>query len=418
MKETTPRHAAGARRPTDMTETTAEDTIADGARRWVGLTLAFVGLCISGYLAWLSLTGRVAPGCGSGDGCDQVLSSRWSAIGPLPVSVLAAAGYTVTFALLLLRPGRRVMREVWLGAVGVALIGAAAWYIALQAILIGAWCPYCLAGHGVGVALGLVLLCALPLRRLVVPVRLGVPAVVLLIGVQAWVPASDPRIATPSDGDYDIADVDGRRLGLLGGKLKLDAAETPHHGPANGADVLVLVLDYACPHCREAHEMLDGALASRDRLVVFALPVSLHEDHNPHIPLDNPRFGHSAELALLSLAVWRDAPEQWPAFDQWLFEGSVMADGEPAWPRTLAAAEAEAASLIGDEAVAAAYQDETLVAQFDRNIAAIGEVLALSPDAVPGLPIAMAPYAEGVNYGRFDETRLLDTLLEDARSRR
>jgi len=395
----------------------AKDTAAC-ARRWAGITLASVGLCISCYLAWLSLTGRVAPGCGSGEGCAQVLGSRWSAIGPVPVSVLAVAGYAVTLFLLLAQPGRRATREVWLGAIGVALIGAAAWYIALQATIIGAWCPYCLAGHGVGVALGLVLLSALPLRQLVVPVRVGVPAVVLLIGIQALVPASDPSIDTPNEGDYDIADDAGRRLGLLDGKLKLDAADTPHHGPDNGADVLVIVLDYACPHCREAHEMLDEALASRDNLVVFALPVSLHEDHNPHIPLDNPRFGHSHELALLSLAVWRDAPEQWASFDRWLFEGSVMADGELAWPRTLAAAEDEAASLIGDEAVAAAYEDAELLAQFDRNIAAIGEVLALSPNAVPGLPIAMAPYADGAIYGRFDEPRLLDTILDDARSGR
>lgn len=397
---------------------TAKDTSSGDARRWVGLTLASIGLCISCYLAWLSLTGRVAPGCGSGEGCAQVLGSRWSAIGPVPVSALAVAGYAVTFLLLLIQPGRRDLRDLWLGAIGVALIGAAAWYIALQATLIGAWCPYCLAGHGVGVALGLVLLSAIPPRRFVVPVRLGVPAVLLLIGIQAAVPATDPRIDTPNEGDYDIHDADGRRLGLLGGKLEIDSAQTPHHGPADGEDVLVLVLDYACPHCREAHEMLGEAFASRDNLVVFALPVSLHEDHNPHIPLDNPRFDHSYELAVLSLAVWRGAPEEWAYFDQWLFSGDAMSDGEFGWPRTLAAAEREAESLIGREAVASAYNDAALQTQFERNIAAVGEVLDASPDAIPGLPIAMAPYADGANYGRFDEPRLLDAILDDARRAR
>ncbi|XAL99674.1 hypothetical protein OT109_19105 [Phycisphaeraceae bacterium D3-23] len=393
----------------------AGDRLAD-ARRWAAMTLAFVGLCISGYLAWLTLTGRVAPGCGSGAGCGQVLSSRWSAIGPVPVSVLASAGYVAILALLAMQPGAAAFRRVALAVMGVALIGAAAWYIALQATLIGAWCPYCLAGHGVGIVLGGVLLSALSWNKMTVPFGLGVPAVLLLIGLQVMFPASqDYRVAMPGDRDYDMADDTGRHLGVLGGRLELDAADTPHTGPTDGEDVVVLFLDYACPHCREAHEMIDKERGKHPGLVVFALPLSLHETHNPHIALDNARFEHSYELALLSMAVWRDAPEEWPEFDGWLFRGSESLDGEYMWPRNLAAAEHRAGVSIGHDRVTGIYDDAELIAQYQRNLDALGDVLTLSPGAIPGLPIAVAPFASGAIYGRFDEPNLLDAILDDAR---
>ncbi len=388
------------------------------ARRWAAITLAAVGLCISGYLAWLSLTGRVAPGCGSGAGCGEVLGSRWSAIGPMPVSLVAVGTYIAVLSLLVTAPLDQGVRNTVLCTAGVALIGAAVWYIAVQAVLIDAWCLYCLGGHGVGVTLGVVLLAARPVRELVVPVRLGVPAVLVLIGLQAMLPASAKRVDLPAGQDFDLTDATGRHLGLLGGKLQLDAIDTPHHGAIDGEYAIVVVLDYACPHCREAHEMLDAALVERDGLVVFALPASLHEDHNPHLPLDHERFDHSYELALLSLAVWRVAPEQWPAFDRWLFEGNARVYDETRWPRTLEAAESRAADLLGRDAVAGAYTDPDLRALVERNIHVIGDVLAASPHAATGLPIVLAPHADEAMYGRFDEPVLLDDLLEAARANR
>jgi uncharacterized membrane protein len=393
------------------------------ARRWAAMTLAAVGLCISGYLAWLSLTGRVAPGCGSGAGCGEVLGSRWSAIGPVPVSLLAASGYTAILVLLLIRPWRLGGIDRWLGvlgALGVTLILAAGWYIFLQAKVIGAWCSYCMGGHLVGVVLGLLLF--LPTLRFRIQwawaLLLGYSFLGLLLNLQFNWPATTPSVALPAGQDYDLTDATGRHLGLLGGALQLDAIDTPHHGTIDGEDAVVVVLDYACPHCREAHEMLDAALAEREGLVVFALPASLHEDHNPHLPLDHERFDHSYELALLSLAVWRAAPEQWPAFDRWLFEGNARVYDETRWPRTFEAAESRAAGLIGRDAVAGAYADPDLRARVERNIHVIGDVLAASPHAAAGLPIVLAPHADEAMYGRFDEPGLLDDLLDTARANR
>ena len=390
------------------------------ALRFAGVTLAFVGLCIASYLAWLSLTGQAAPGCGSGAGCAEVLGSRWSAIGPVPISALAACAYLLILGLLILRPGHVASRQRALAALGITLIGAAGWYIFLQAQVIGAWCPYCLGGHGVGVVLGCILFFPTlhHCQQWLASLACGIAFTVVLIGIQIAIPASANRIAQPVDFNYDITDSTGRHLGLIAGKLQLDAIDTPHIGPTDGANAIVLLLDYACPHCRAAHEMIGHELTRQPGLVVFALPTSLHESRNPHIPIDNDRFDHSYELALLSLAVWRESPEDWAEFDRWLFEGNDLLpdDGVLGWPRSLSSAERYAGELIGDEKRAGVYADSALVEQIERNINAIGDVLALSPETIPGLPIVMAPFAHSAIYGRFDEARLLDQLLNDAQS--
>src|ERR1017187_10299527 len=62
--------------------------------RWVLTGLSALALALSAYLSWHYLTGGSVIGCGGGSPCDQVLGSRWSAIGGvLPVSGLAAGAY-------------------------------------------------------------------------------------------------------------------------------------------------------------------------------------------------------------------------------------------------------------------------------------------------------------------------------------
>jgi hypothetical protein len=46
---------------------------------------------LAGLLLWQSLSGAAILGCGGGSGCDTVLSSRYSRVGPIPVSALALA---------------------------------------------------------------------------------------------------------------------------------------------------------------------------------------------------------------------------------------------------------------------------------------------------------------------------------------
>src|SRR4030042_5762805 len=62
--------------------------------RWVLTGLSALTLALSAHLGWHYLVGGSVIGCGVGSSCDQVLNSRWSAIGGmLPVSCLAAGVY-------------------------------------------------------------------------------------------------------------------------------------------------------------------------------------------------------------------------------------------------------------------------------------------------------------------------------------
>ena len=342
-----------------------------------------------------------------------MLGSRWSAVGPVPVSVFAVGGYLSILGVLI-ASGRWAGGRWVLAGLGAALLGAAVWYTALQAFVIVAWCPYCLVGHGVGAVLGGVLISRISLRRWPAPVGCGVCAVLVLVGGQVLIPANGKRITLPVAGDYDLTEGGERYLGLIGGGLGLTLPQTPHHGRADAPNVVVVLFDYACPHCRETHELLERQRGLRDDLVVLALPVSLHTSRNPHIAVDDVRFAHSYELSLLSLAVWRGAPERWAAFDRWLF-GSGVSGGGGDWPRGLAEARAQAVGYIGEQAVEAALSDPGHIAEVDRNISALGRVRDQSSGVMPRLPVVLSPYASRAVLGRFDEAGQLDALLEDAR---
>ena len=57
--------------------------------------LAIVGLCISGYLTWVTWGTDSIAGCGGGEivNCDHVLSSEWSKWLGIPVSLFGLLTY-------------------------------------------------------------------------------------------------------------------------------------------------------------------------------------------------------------------------------------------------------------------------------------------------------------------------------------
>ena len=127
--------------------------------RWVLDGFERAGLALSADLSWHYLVGGSVIGCGGGNACDQVLRSRWSAVGGvLPVSGLAAGAYlAMLVASLFLGPATEapVRRLAWraiLVLVGAAS-GSAVWFIIVQKWVIGSFCPYCMAAHLTGLLL-------------------------------------------------------------------------------------------------------------------------------------------------------------------------------------------------------------------------------------------------------------------------
>ena len=121
--------------------------------------LSALAFALSMYLSWHYLSGRSVIGCGGGSPCDQVLSSRWSSIaGVVPVSGLAAGVYLAFLvATFFIGPGTPApdRRFAWgsLLLFAGAAAGAAIWFTVVQRWMVGAFCPYCMVTHVIGILL-------------------------------------------------------------------------------------------------------------------------------------------------------------------------------------------------------------------------------------------------------------------------
>ena len=118
------------------------------------LVLAILGFADTAYLTIESLRGAIPP-CTT-DGCEQVLTSVYAHIGPIPLSLIGALYYLAVIVLIILsldtRSGRYVRWGAWLVSAGfiVSLI-----LVLLQAFVLNAYCQYCLVSAGITTLLAL-----------------------------------------------------------------------------------------------------------------------------------------------------------------------------------------------------------------------------------------------------------------------
>jgi uncharacterized membrane protein len=119
----------------------------------VTATLALAGFFVSFYL-WLWKLGVVGSlSCGPGGGCEYVQISPWAMIFGIPVALFGVAGYLMLFivSLIGLQPRWAGRREPTLALV--ALSGAAVlltgYLTYLEAVVIHAWCRWCVVSAGI-----------------------------------------------------------------------------------------------------------------------------------------------------------------------------------------------------------------------------------------------------------------------------
>lgn len=360
----------------------------------VAVGLALLALCVAGYLAVQSMAGRGIAGCGQGSGCSEVLASPYARVGFVLVSVLAAAIYLVVLLALGLRltsRGKSKPADFLLYAAVPALIGAAGWFTYVQIVELKVLCPYCMTGHALGVALGITLLLVLRGGGVVrpwMPMFVGLVGVGLLVVAQVSAPSVPPPATTENAGagrDYDRTAVDGRReIGLFGGELELVLQDGPYLGEPDAPQVLAVVFDYGCPHCREMHALLEQMQQDQGGFVIVPLPVSIALERNAHLNSVAEQFLDSYDLATLSLAVAAIDRQQWVAFDRWLFKTDSY--------RTAGEARTKAEELVGQAVLAQQLTGDNLArhhAAIDRNI----ELLALIPEPDRSIPLTTSPGA-------------------------
>lgn len=342
--------------------------------------LAALAAGIAAYLLSVSLSEAGLPaGCGAGSGCAEVLTSRWASVFGVSVTIPALVTYLGLLASSIPAGSSQASKRAvgwFVLALLAAIVGVAAvWFVALQAFVLKTWCPWCLAEHGVGLLLAILIFASFPRdvplmpgvsRRLslVACLMIGLFAVGLLAAGQARGPApKSTLIRLPSDRNADSGPGPDRQISVLNGSLPLIVADEPVIGDPQAKHLVVILFDYCCPHCRETHgHLLDGMTKYPNQYALVLLPMPLDKSCNPHVEETEPRFKEACELARLALAVWIADRTKFAEFDRWLFE--------PEQPRPLAEARAKAESLVGSEKLVPALRDPAIEKTLQRNIAA------------------------------------------------
>jgi uncharacterized membrane protein/protein-disulfide isomerase len=363
-------------------------------------------------------------GCSGGSACEEVLSSRWSAIGGVvPVSGLAAGTY---LAILLASffigpatpaPDRRLAWSAML-ILAAAAAGSAVWFIIVQKWIVGALCPYCIATHITGL-----LLAALIIWRAIIrygdiadgsrPNRGSISGA----AHTGTAPISTNRAAiaaaagNPSSADPRpvIGLVPGISLTIIGLALAgtiavlqfriapravyrsgrsiaslpvIDPHAVPLVGSPDAPYVVTLLFDYNCPHCQKMYAMLEESISRYNGKLAFALcPAPLNSQCNPYVAQDTEQFKDSCELAKIGLTVWRADREAFAAFDRWMFSPQP---GERWRPRALDAAKAKAIELMGQAKFDAARADPWIEQYMQTSIRTFGDTIQ-NGNAVPKL---------------------------------
>ena len=110
----------------------------------ISLILGFLGFLVSTYLTILHYK-NIIPSCSITGGCDTVLTSKYSMLGPIPIALTGSLFFlaVIVVALLLLTNYKKTYIQTFY------LLSAAGFLVSLvliftQAYLLHAFCEYCL----------------------------------------------------------------------------------------------------------------------------------------------------------------------------------------------------------------------------------------------------------------------------------
>jgi uncharacterized membrane protein len=356
------------------------DTRDSAVWRWVTTLASSLAAAGAGYLAFVSLVLGVPPaGCGAGSSCGEVLSSSWAKLFGVPVSLPALGLYLGVIFLAHAPPRPRILqlRMVAAGAIGASL----AWFVFLQAFILQAFCPYCMVDHVLGFVVSALLIVSCRQKQSAHWALAGIGCACVLAVGQTLQPRPLARLAVSSAGDFDRTLPQGREVGIHDGQLRLRVSDEPRFGPMDAHTAVVLMFDYACPHCQHLHRYCRTLSERSGDLLVIALPTPLGAACNRFIPETGERFRESCELTRLSLAVFFAAPARWAEFDHWLFDAEQ--------PRSARQAREQAIVILGT-APDAALKDERVGRMLERNVGAFGAIPAATP-ADRRLPVMWSP---------------------------
>lgn len=310
----------------------------DSLRRFKAVLLPLCAAClvIALWMVIHSLSGVPMAGCAAGSSCDSVMGSPWAyVLGRIPVSLPATVIYALLLVCLLFLGGnsaesRSLDKVLWrlMPLLCGCIVGAALWFIWLQAGVLHAFCRYCTALHLLGCVVAALVFIEARRRgfRPLWPFMAGLALAAVFAVVQAQ---------TKPDSIYDA----GQTSVSL---PTFEEGEVPSLG--NDGETLTLLFDFQCNHCRRLHRLLPE-LAEKGGYRILLCPVPLSSACNPYIPSSGiDRFAGSCPLTRYALAVWRTRPDAYAPYWEWL-----LGDGDERAVIPPAEAEKRAREILGDD---------------------------------------------------------------------
>ena len=329
-----------------------------------------VAIVIAGYLAFQALTGSQVAGCGPSEGCGKVLSSKWSSVLTVPVSLPGIAMY---LGLLFTLPKARQNKGGATVALALAfsIIFGALWFTGVQMFLIKSYCVYCCATHAIATVaslLALKIICSstsvktsqgkkmgrkemerkikngalkpevlTTSPKVLPPLLMGLVAVAVGVTLQAVGPEKDRSavVALPaptsdsktvSAGQQNLISLyrdnaqGPLKIGYEGGKYGIEDGilQTITLGaPVEGQEPILLtyLFDWTCDHCRSFHQELhdlsqkDKPLGLKDQYIIHLLPASYESS--------------SEVLHRILLTTYYDKPELYTTLEDGLYTGRL-----------------------------------------------------------------------------------------------
>ena len=283
--------------------------------RKVAAILFSMALAISVYLAWQSLAGKAIAGCGPESGCSKILTSRWSVVAGVPVSLLGAVIYIVLLVSALRGEAKSLWsRRIECGA-SMLVLGGAVWFTIVQAVILKAFCPWCCTAHFLA-SVGVVMLWSARRKApgFAVTDRLGFASIALPVAAVAGMAILQSQLAEPERIQertltQSVAS-DSGKVSLYDGQITLDAASLPSIGLPGASLTAVVLTDFTCPHCRQLHQTLTRLTIERPGQFNVVLLPGANEPE-------------ARELHRIMLTLWRIDQDRYKTLADELIGGSV-----------------------------------------------------------------------------------------------
>ena len=378
---------------------------------------------ITAYLALATLSkGGQVPGCGPETDCEKVLTSSWAYWLGIPVSLLGlglyGAFFLTTFSLKIgqQQKARRSLNSLTIFSF--TILGAAAWFVGVQAVAIGTFCPYCCTAHGmaslaaliflsqannigsrlsarlnfgIGISVALGLVTVVVAGQIILPKEQAAPKIVDLDQPQpntpivqtkparppkpaiAPRPTTQPASAVESEPSTPVVNTvtPAKPLPTKAGSfhipksdLSLDISRLPLIGPQKAPHRIGCLFDYTCHHCRQLHGyILESIEKLNGQVSCVMIPMPLDANCNAMIKRTGRDHINACKYARICLAVQQVAPAKYREFDRWLFSDHKTA-------KPLDTVKQHAANLVGAGLLDKAIASTTVQQQLQQNIRA------------------------------------------------